>query len=207
MRLLNSLFIITAFTFLIIGCKQPPIKKNDWDVYKLKGKVKSMIEIDYYTNRKDTVTNKNFMQSKRIEFFDSNGFLEEIQYFNSYNHLEISEKQLFKTVSNTTTYEDSLFLFGQKKLTNKSISIKTLDENGNNIVDSGFDGYGNLKGVTKTIYENFGNILEQFRYDEYGKLVLNERHEFECDAKGRIIKYKGYNSNGILEDKAVVTYD
>jgi hypothetical protein len=166
--------------------------KNDLLRQRLKGKVKSVTELEYNAD-KDT------LRWKITYKYDEKGNLAGFETYSSSGNL-FSRSEC--------TYNDSGKLIDQKryKADGSLFDVTTFsyDEKGNKLEEHDYDAAG--KEFQKISYRNDmkGNPITRDSYNEFGALFLKCNNKF--DAKGNEIETKEYDSHHGLRFKTTYEY-
>ena len=195
--------------------------KNDLNTLKLKGTVKSLIEIKYYVFDslgkivKDGIAKKDTIlfseTGNKIKDFSVNSVgVFYYKYNFKYNYSgKLVEKTNFRDDTKETYTYDSL----GKLIDRYRYYLDTLpyhdifkyDKKGNNIGLYAYDPYGISGEKYFFSYNVNGNIIEQQNYDSQG--ICWSKIIFKYDKLGKLIEESGYNRNGSLDSKAIYKYD
>lgn len=228
MKIQFKTFIIVLFSILSIACDSEK-RENDLTRENLKGKVKSVKEISYYTEEKfgDPIKSEKYNQAE-LYFNEQGYFTEKNKHFKT----ETQSKETFKYNNQGNIIEKKEF-FNSSWLNSTRITTYTYqyDDKENLIEEKENDENEKLKSRkvfkydkknNKTQYEWYGsdeNLWEKYtyKYDERGNQIeLNEfsadnilmrKYIYKYDEKGNQIEESKYNSDGKLEEKFIFKYD
>lgn len=219
------LLIVIASGFFIISCSTESKKpKNSIENLDLKGKVKSLVETNYYTEIKDGKIQKTKVLSVIICLFNEKGNFIERKYFDS-DSIQIS-KSIFKydmegnliekiTIDKAgdLAYKETYKYDGKENLIEK-ISLNNsakseyketykYDEKGNEIEMNSYITDGSL-GVIYVFKDEGGNIINNKNkpYNGPGTKILNK-----YDEKGNKTEERLYKWDGMFDSKYINKFD
>jgi hypothetical protein len=183
-----------AFTFLLLVCSLVSIAqaKSDLVRQKLKGRVKTITELEYDAKKGDLRTKAvtNYSDSgNQIGFttYSPDGVLLSKAAF-IYDSGALKEENRYKA-------DGSLMV----KITRK------YDEKGNIVEEQNFDGGGTMFLKVIPRYDPKGNRKVKDSYNEYGILFLKANYKF--DEKGNEKEMKEYDSHHSLSFTTTFSYD
>jgi len=198
-----GLFLILFF----VGCKSEKTE-NDLTKANLKGKVKSVKEISYYTKDKfgEAIKDEKYQQ---IEF-----------YFNEQGYITEKTERNFKTSGYSfSSYKKETLKYNQQNnivekyiyndVLGETTSIITYqyDENENLIEEKQSDENGKLWSRSIFKYDKNNNQIEYERYNYFSDEELSYKYVYKYDEKGNKTEENIYNSDGELESKSIYKYD
>ena len=219
------LLIVIAGGFFIISCSTESKKpKNSLESIDLKGKIKSLVETNYYAETKDGEIQKTKVLSVIKCLFNERGNFIEREYFDS-DSIQISkstykydlEGNLIEKITidkagdlaykETYKYDEKENLIEKISLNNsvKSEYRETYkyDENGNEIEMDSYITDGSL-GVIELFKDEKGNIIS-YRNKPYSGPGLKIQYKY--DEKGNKTEERHYKRDGIFDSKYINKFD
>ncbi|HTA27190.1 MAG TPA: hypothetical protein VK809_05345 [Bacteroidia bacterium] len=229
---MKNIFLFCTAAFFLFSCsgtKERKVikKKNDLDMYYLKGKVKSVMQSDYSAtdsagqvlkgslteNKKWVFDKKGNCIEMRIHHFSDSSESFYICKFDSGEHLLLdSNNEFMGTIWNKYLYDNKGNRIERDEYYSDSgknkkglIEIYIVDEKGNKIEEDSY--WGNKDSLNYKAY---------IKYDEEGQETENENFDYKgnpfvktirvYDKKGNQTEYRLYKRDS-LESKTFFTYD
>ena len=184
----NIVLIALLISALSFGQNKP---KNDWQNAKLRGKVKTAGQVEYYANEKGNLEQlgQNFVAS-----FNKKGYITNMTIKSLDNEMRLvmerDEKANKKVIK---SYDEK----GNVSFTN----VQELNSKGFPLVERGLidDGFESFKNTYK--YDEKGNVIEKVML-QGGNLFLKVVYSY--NKKERTIEEKNYNIKNTL-DQTIIT--
>ncbi len=200
MKIVWRLILANIFLSSFINLKNGntnPVDKNDLNDLKLKGKVKSLKESEYFAfDSGGTTIRALSMESKKSYIFDKKGKSIEFIKYNSNNH--ILSRYIYNYDSNGNKIQDIEYSYSKLS---KKIEYNLKDK-----TSEGFEfGSENEGSKLKNKYDNQGKLIEENYYDQLGN--LGERDVYKYDEKGNFIEVKYIMPDGSYPRKLEFKYD
>ena len=159
---MKSKFLIRLLAVMVVvySCQDSKAQKNDWEKEGLKGKVKSVKEVEYNTIDTLGQIQKGILRHHLLKIFNKKGYLIERYYFES-DKDTLESKVMYK-------YDDKWKLLEASRLKpNKSLFSKTVykyDDNGKTVEENQYNSVGEIfhKDIFKR--DTLGNFIE---WDSY----------------------------------------
>jgi hypothetical protein len=216
--LLKKILFSMAICGLFIGFTVPVYELNDLGKYRLKGKVKSVMEIKYTAGEKADSAQKGKLMYQKYILFDINGYETESSLFESGNEY-LTSKYIFgadgkQVEMNEYNSDGSLNVHVTYKYDNKGFRSQadyTWAENWKmGEIDKNTDYYYEVLQndiYTKVMYKNEyrGYCIEETYLKADSSLSF--RFVFKYDARGNKLESSYYHKSGRLSWKTKFIFD
>ena len=197
----KTLFILAlaAITFAWMSCTGSKKAKTDWDMYDLKGKVKTVTEKKYKARQAfGELTKDELSYTETISFTKDGKF--EHSYSSYYFSDEHSEYESFFTYSDKKSIQEQ---YRNDDFTGKIITVYT--DWGDKESETSYDESGDQTWLTEYTYDNDHRLIE--RNDYYGRELNSREKNFKYNEQGLVKSSKSYNSRGELSETNYYEYD
>ena len=197
---MNNIYkaIFSLFLILFLCSYKKPIKRNDWLLDELKGKVK---RIEETVQNFDTVNSDKPSIKQTTKIYNENGYLiaeennkrDSILYQrNNYFYNDSNQLIAWERYNSDSSLDLHYIFYNFNKHGQQTEALQVL----------GKDSYTTK---WKNIYDKKGNLIEYLEYNSDNSIRINKTYKF--NRKGQVISWRNYNKESQLSFRGKKRYD